>query len=278
MTVATRVRDLHRFDVNLSILFTELPLLQRPAAAARAGFDAVELWWPFDGPEPDDREIDALVRAISDAGVRLVSLNLDAGDMARGDRGLLSIPAGVARFRANVPVAVGIAERLGCGVLNALFGNRPAGLPAAEQRALGIEQLAHAAAAAATAGATVVVEALNRFGAPDYPLQSTSEAAGVAAAASAAAGVAVKLCCDVFHMQQSGGNLIATLHTYRDRIGHVQVADVPGRGAPGTGEIAYPRVLAALARDGYDGHVGLEYEPGPRGSADSFSWLDQPVA
>lgn len=275
--MATHVGDLHRYDVNLSILFTELPLLERPAAAAGAGFDAVELWWPFDGPEPADREVDALVRAVEDAGVQLASLNFDAGDMAGGDRGLLSDPAQVARFRANVPVAVGIAERLGCGVLNALFGNRPAGLSAAEQRAVGVEQLAHAAGAAAPAGATVVVEALNPFGAPDYPLHSTAAAAEVAAAASAAAGVAVKLCYDVFHMQQAEGNLIATVRAYRDRIGHVQVADVPGRGEPGTGEIAYPRLLAALARAGYDGYVGLEYEPASTGSADSFAWLDQPV-
>ena len=96
-----------RFDVNLSILFTELPLLERPAAAAAAGFDAVELWWPFAGPCPADREIDALRRAIDDAGVRLVGLNFDAGDMAAGDRGLLSRPDDSARFRANIDVAVG---------------------------------------------------------------------------------------------------------------------------------------------------------------------------
>ncbi len=90
-----------RFDVNCSILFTELPLLERPAAARAAGFDAVEFWWPFADPVPPDREVDAFVRALGDAGVRLVLLNFTAGNMAAGERGLLSLPAGSAAFRED---------------------------------------------------------------------------------------------------------------------------------------------------------------------------------
>ncbi|MDP8978816.1 MAG: TIM barrel protein, partial [Actinomycetota bacterium] len=138
-----------RFDVNLSILFTELELLRRPAAAAAAGFQAVEMWWPFDSPEPPDSEVDDLVRAVTDAGVRLACLNFYAGVLAGGDRGVLSIPAQAAAFTANVPVATELAARLGCGVLNALYGNRVDGVAPAEQDALAVANLAVAADAAA---------------------------------------------------------------------------------------------------------------------------------
>ena len=131
-----------RFDVNCSILFTELPLLKRPAAARSAGFDAVEFWWPFAEPVPPDREVDSFVEALGDAGVRLVLLNFVAGDMAAGERGLLSLPAGSAAFRDNIDVCAGIAERTGCGVLNALYGNRADGVPAQQQEELATENLA----------------------------------------------------------------------------------------------------------------------------------------
>src|ERR1041384_6500354 len=112
-----------RYDVNLSILFTELPMLERPSSAAAAGFEAVEMWWPFDGPTPADAEPDAPARAITDAGVQLVGLNFDAGHMPSGDRGLLSSRATSQRFRDNIDVTVGFAERLGCTTLTALYGN-----------------------------------------------------------------------------------------------------------------------------------------------------------
>jgi hydroxypyruvate isomerase len=113
-----------RFDVNCSILFTELPLLERPAAAKAAGFDGVEFWWPFDEPEPGDKEADAFVTAIADAGVDLVSLNFLTGDIAAGERGLLSVPHAKARLRRNIPAAVELATRVGCTRLNAPYGNR----------------------------------------------------------------------------------------------------------------------------------------------------------
>ena len=122
-----------RFDVNCSILFTELPLLKRPAAARSAGFDAVEFWWPFAEPVPADREVDRFVEALADAGVRLVLLNFAAGDMAAGDRGLLSLPEGSAAFRDNIDVCVGIAGQTGCTVLNALYGNRADEVPEQQQ-------------------------------------------------------------------------------------------------------------------------------------------------
>lgn len=136
-----------RFNVNLSILFTELPLLERPAAAAAAGFTAVELWWPWvDSSTPDQSELDALKQAIEDAGVRLTGLNFYAGQLPGPDRGALSIPGEESeRFRANVDVVADFAQSLGCRALNALYGNRVEGVDPAEQDALALENLALAA-------------------------------------------------------------------------------------------------------------------------------------
>ena len=138
-----------RFDVNCSILFTELPLLKRPGAARAAGFGAVEFWWPFAGPVPSDPEVDAFTGALADAGVQLALLNFVGGDMAAGERGLLALPEGSAAFRANIDACAGIAARTGCTILNALYGNRADGLTRQEQDELAAENLALAAGAAA---------------------------------------------------------------------------------------------------------------------------------
>ena len=134
-----------RYEVNCSILFTELPLLERPAAAKAAGFDAVEFWWPFAVAVPSDAEVDKFVSAVQDAGVALVGLNFFAGDMPAGDRGLVSWPARSAEFRDNIPVVAAIGERLGCTAFNALYGNRVDGASAAEQDDLAAENLTLAA-------------------------------------------------------------------------------------------------------------------------------------
>ncbi|MBC6463278.1 hydroxypyruvate isomerase family protein [Actinomadura sp. HBU206391] len=262
-----------RFDINLSILFTELPLLERPAAARAAGFDAVELWWPFGVPVPGDHEVDALLRALSDAGVRLVGLNFDAGDMAAGERGLLSRPDGAARFRDNVDVVVGIAEETGCRVLNALFGNRVPDLDIHAQEELGVANLDVAAKAALRCDATVVVEALNSHESPEYPITSSEAALHIIDRVREQAGVAnVAFLADLYHLARMGEDPFTVIERHAARFGHVQIADAPGRGQPGTGEIPYGSVLDALEASGYAGHVGLEYKPvGP--SADSFAWL-----
>jgi hydroxypyruvate isomerase len=253
-----------RYDVNVSILFTELPMLERPAAAAAAGFDAVEMWWPFDGPVPADKELDALERAITDAGVQLVGLNFDAGHMPSGDRGLLSSRATSRRFRDNIDVTVGFAERLGCRVLNALYGNTTDDTDAE----LALENLALATKSAQRIGATVVVEALNAFENTRYPLTSSERAFQVIDQAPGTAFLA-----DFYHLARMGEDLSALIRDHAARFGHVQVADVPGRGQPGTGELDYPSLLRQLADSPYEGPVGLEYKPvGP--SAKSFSWLE----
>jgi len=147
-----------RYDINLSILFTELPLLERPAAAAAEGFRSVEFWWPFDTAVPADRDVDAFATAVRDAGVQLIGLNFFAGNMPGGDRGLVSWPARSSEFRDNVDVTLGVGSRLGCRAFNALYGNRVDGVSPQEQDELGAENLALAAKAAAGAGAIVLVE------------------------------------------------------------------------------------------------------------------------
>src|SRR4051795_2248136 len=122
-----------RHAVNLSILFSELPLLERAAAARDAGFAAVEFWWPFAEPVPADAEMDAFARSVEDAGVSLIGLNFFAGDMPGGDRGLVSWPKRSAEFIDNIPVVASIGERLGCKAFNALYGNRVDGATATEQ-------------------------------------------------------------------------------------------------------------------------------------------------
>lgn len=253
-----------RYDVNLSILFTELPMLERPAAAAAAGFDAVEMWWPFDGPVPADAELDALVRAVTDAGVQLVGLNFDAGHMPSGDRGLLSSRATSQRFRDNIDVTVGLAERLGCTVLNALYGNTGDD----SDPELALENLALAVKSAQRIGATVVIEALNSFENSRYPITSSAQAFQVIDQVPGTAFLA-----DFYHLARMGEDIPALIRDHSDRFGHVQIADVPGRGQPGTGKLDYPSLLRQLAGSPYSGPVGLEYKP-VGASEDSFGWLE----
>jgi hydroxypyruvate isomerase len=134
-----------RFDVNCSILFAELPLLRRAGAAKVAGFGGVEFWWPWDAMVPSDKEVDAFVASVADAGVELVSLNFHTGDMAAGERGIVSHPARAQEFRENVAAAMEIAGRTGCTRLNAPYGLRVAGVDIADQDAVAVENLAFAA-------------------------------------------------------------------------------------------------------------------------------------
>ncbi|POX47424.1 TIM barrel protein [Streptomyces sp. Ru72] len=265
-----------RYTVNLSILFTELRLLDRPAAAAAAGFTAIELWWPWaDAPTPERPGPDALKRAIEDAGVRLTGLNFYAGRLPGPDRGALSLPGEESeKFRANVEVAAEFAESLGCRSLNALYGNRVVGVDPAEQDALALENLALAARAADRIGATLLVEALNKPESPLYPLVSAPAAVEVVDKVNQTTGLGnARFLMDLYHLSMNGEDLPQVIERYTDRTGHVQIADNPGRGAPGTGTLPLEDLLDRLRKAGYEGRVGLEYKPGERTSAETFDWL-----
>ena len=174
--------DDHGLDylVNCSMLFTELPLLERADAAKRAGFDAIELWWPWpQQPVPSDAEVDALVRAIRDAGVQLVGLNFFAGELTGPDAGVLSIPDRAAQFRDNLPVAVSIGDQLHVSAFNALYGNRVEDATPEQQDELARESLAAAADAVDLIKATVLVEPVS--GPKPYPLRTADDAVAVVA-------------------------------------------------------------------------------------------------
>jgi hydroxypyruvate isomerase len=257
-----------RFAVNVSILFKEVPFLERFARARAAGFGAVEFWWPAGEDLGDVRA------AVRDAGLAVALINFDAGDMPAGDRGLLSDPDRAQLFRDNVPVALELAQDLGCRRLNALVGLELAPERREEQLALARENVGWAADRAAEVGAEVLIEAVNTFENGPYLLHTTRQAA---AFVRAVGRPNVTLQYDAYHMQRMEGNLVATLREHIGEIAHVQVADSPGRGEPGTGEINYPFVLAALEELGYDGYVGLEYNPTTAATEDSLGWLPEPV-
>ena len=217
-----------RFDVNLSILFPGLPLTERLAATARAGFDAVEMWWPFAEDVPRDAEVDSLVDSVSGSGLALVALNMTTGDAAAGEHGLVALPGQHARFRDNLDVTVAIAERLGTRVIHAPFGNPP---PDASQDAIReavIENLAVACHQAARIGAQIVLEPLNPVDFPRFGLHRVEQAIEIIDLLAAEAGVAVGVLFDVYHVQRSEGDLIARIEAYADRI-----RPRPDRGCPG---------------------------------------------
>jgi len=255
------------YEVNCSILFTELPLLERPAAAKQAGFQGVEFWWPFAEAVPADKDIEAFVAAVQSAGLQLIGLNFFAGDMPGGDRGLVSWPARSAEFRDNIDVTVGIGERLGCKAFNALYGNRIADVSPEQQDELGAENVALAARAAAPIGGTVLIEPVS--GAPAYPLLTAADALTVM---QRAGEPNIGLLADLYHLAVNGDDVDKVIANHTDRIAHVQIADAPGRNEPGTGSLPLLQQLTALKAAGYDGWVGLEYKPSGA-SADSFGWI-----
>ncbi|MGC7098393.1 hydroxypyruvate isomerase family protein [Amycolatopsis lurida] len=252
------------YTVNCSILLTDLPLLERPAAARSAGFDAVEFWWPFADAVPAEEEVEAFVKAIEEAGVRLTGLNLAAGDMPAGDRGLVSWPGREKELRDNVEVVVEIGERLGCRTFNALYGNRIDGVAPERQDEIAVANLAHAAKAVGTIGGQIVVEPVS--GIEAYPLKTAADAVGVI---DKVAAENVRLLADFYHLAVNGDDVPAVISAHAARVGHVQIADAPGRGAPGTGELPLDEWLGAIEAAGYSGLVGLEY----KAADDPFAWL-----
>jgi hydroxypyruvate isomerase len=257
------------YTVNCSILLTDLPLLDRPRAARDAGFDAVEFWWPFASASPSDAEVAAFVHAIEDAGVQLTGLNFAAGDMPAGDRGILSNPSLTQAFRDSVAIAIGIAEILGTRSFNALYGNRDPNFASSAHDHVALDNLAHAAVAADRIGATVLLEPVS--GAPLYPLKTAADVIQVIDRVHTQSGATnLRLLADLYHLAVNGDDTSAAIRDYGSRIGHVQLADAPGRGEPGSGQLPLGNQLQELSDRGYNGYLGLEYKAtGP----DPFDWI-----
>jgi hydroxypyruvate isomerase len=255
------------YVLNLSMVFTELPLLERAEAARVAGFAAVEYWWPFETPVPDSAEVDRFVASVEKAGVAVTGLNFFPGDMAGGDRGLVTWSGREDEFAHGIASAIELGERLGCRRFNALYGNRLDGADPAEQDKLGRENLALASDAAARIGAEIVLEPLS--GAEKYPLKTADDVLKVL---DELGRDNVKLLADLYHLAVNGDDLDRVVSVHTGRIGHVQIADAPGRHQPGTGTLDIEGYLEKLQTAGYRGQVGVEYKPdGP--SAESLSWL-----
>jgi hydroxypyruvate isomerase len=253
-----------RFSANLSFLFKDAPFAERFARARDAGLRGVEFMWPGALGLP------AVERAVAETGLEVALFNFDAGDVAAGDRGLLSDPDRQGVFRQNVPVALELAAKIGCTRLNALVGVRRADLELEAQLELARQNVAWAAEQAQAQGASIMIEAVNSYENGPYLLDTTAKAVNFLDAVGADN---VALQYDVYHMQRMEGNLADTISRLLPRIGHVQIADPPGRGEPGTGEINYGFVLDLLERSGYAGWVGLEYNPTTARTEDSLGWI-----
>lgn len=252
-----------RFAANLSLLFTELPFLDRFEAAAAAGFDAVEFMFPYDFPAD---EIAARLKA---TGLRLALFNLPAGNWAAGERGLAIYSNLTSEFRASVDRAIKYASVLGCRQLHCLAGIVPNGGDIRTMRKTYVENLRFAAKAAADEGITLLIEAINTRDVPGYFLDSTAKAADILESVEADN---LRLQYDVYHMQIMEGDLAPTIDKYLKLIAHVQIADTPGRHEPGTGEINYPFIFDHLDRIGYKGYVGCEYRP-RTSTVESLAWF-----
>lgn len=255
-----------KFAANLSFLFTDAPFPARFARAAAAGFAGVEYLFPYDWPAAD---IAGWLRA---AGLEQVLFNLPPGDWAAGERGLACLPQRRAEFAAGVETALAYAEALGCRRVHCMAGLRPAGIAEAELRATYVANLRHAAERFAGIGATVLIEPINsRIDMPGYWLDDVAKAFSLCAEVDRS-NVGVQL--DLYHAQIIQGDLARTLSDNLSRIGHVQIADNPGRHEPGSGEIHYPFLFTLLDRLGYTGWVGCEYKP-LAGSEEGLSWMCQ---
>lgn len=259
------------FSANISILFTEVPFPERPRAARAAGFTAVECWWPFDHPDPSEEDICNFIALIDEANVSLSGLNFFAGDMPAGDRGILSDPAQTDVFAANLAAVAHIAEQSECRSFNALYGQRLRGIDTRLQDDVAVSNLKLAASVLAPLGGVVLLEPLTRGENGDYPLLTIEDALTVM---ERAAEASVKLLFDAYHLHNNGEDIVSGVQRYYQHIGHIQIADSPGRAQPGTGDIDFDAFFLAVAEADYEGLIGCEYRP-HGATAESLTWMNR---
>jgi hydroxypyruvate isomerase len=265
----------YQLAANVSIMFTEVDILQRFGLARLAGFGAAECWWPFATAAPQRAEIDAFLFAVDRAGVELVNVNFFGGNIAAGERGVLSHPGRGQDFLDSLAVISALADETGCTTFNALFGQRLAGVSPAEQDAAATANLRAALAELAPRSATIVLEALTVGENGDYPLTSCAQIADIikgVLAGSAYAGL--KILFDAYHLTNNGENLPDSIRRFSHEIAHVQLADAPGRGEPGTGTIDFGGLIRCLDDSGYRGAIAAEYRP-VAATADGLAWVGE---
>ena len=251
-----------KFAANLTFLYTELDFLDRFAAAAADGFKAVEYMSPYVAPK------EAIAEKLAAHDLTQALFNLPVGDWDGGERGIACLPDRVDEFKQGVATAIGYAKALDCTKVNCLAGI-PKGVDRDTAEQTLVENLRYAAAELGAAGITLVLEPINTRDIPGFLVATTDDAERVL---DAVGSDNLLIQYDFYHMQIMQGDLVPTYERLKGRIGHVQIADNPGRNEPGTGEINYPFVLAALDRLGYDGWVGCEYKP-KAGTTAGLGWM-----
>jgi hydroxypyruvate isomerase len=255
-----------RFAANLSMMFNEVPFLDRFERAAAAGFKAVEFLFPYPWPAGQIREL------LDRHGLALALHNLPPGDWDAGERGTAGLPGREEEFRAGVALGIQYARTLGLGRLHVMSGKVPAGTDAeslARMRRALLANMRYAAAEFAQAGLTLLVEPINHFDMPGYLLNTSRD--GIALLDEIDAPNA-RLQYDLYHMQRMEGEIANTISRLLPRIGHMQIADTPGRHEPGTGEMNYTFLFDHIDRVGYSGWIGCEYKPAGV-TEDGLGWL-----
>lgn len=252
-----------KFAANLSMMFTEVPFLERFGEAARAGFRGVEFLFPYEFPaETIKAELDT-------HGLELVLFNMPPGDWVKGERGIACHPKRVAECRAGVDKAIEYAQALGCAKLHLMAGIAPKDESPERLRETDVANVRFAGEAVAAHGLSLMLEAINVRDVPGFYLNTSRQALSVVDEVNLPN---VFFQFDAYHMQVMEGDLSHTLRTHLAKIGHVQVADTPGRHEPGTGEINYPFLFSLLDEIGYQGWIGCEYRPKTT-TADGLGWL-----
>jgi hydroxypyruvate isomerase len=251
------------FDVNVSMLWRELPFVERFQKAKDAGFDTVEFLWPR-GEDPD-----AIAGAIQHLNLRVALHNMDAGDMAKGERGYTNDPARRAEWRQMFEAAIALAGRVGCRHLNCLPGNDLTSLPREVQLDQIVENFRWALPIAAKQGVTLLIEPLNTVDSPHYPYGHTADGLALIRRLDSPW---LRLQYDVYHMERMEGRVAETIRTHVKDIAHIQIADNPGRHEPGTGQINWLEIFGAIEASGYDGYIGLEYVAAATAD-ESLRWL-----
>ncbi|MDB5819118.1 MAG: hydroxypyruvate isomerase, partial [Rhizobacter sp.] len=260
---ATDARQMPQFSANISMLFTERPMLERPLAAREAGFDGIEIQFPYEHP------IGEWQAALADSGLPLVLFNLSAGDMTNGGPGLAAMPGREPIFKAAIGEALRYACELQPQRVNVLAGSPPESFDTQHCLEVLAANLAMAARAFEPLGVGVTVEAINSFDRPGYLISTSLQALELIDFVD---HPNLSLQHDLYHMQMMEGRLVSTLEELLPRIGHLQFADTPGRHEPGTGEIRFDHLFTAIDRLGYTGFVGAEYVPSRR-TEETLGWL-----
>ena len=241
-----------KFAANLTMLFNEVPFLERFAAAKAAGFTAVEYLFPYTF---DKNELAGLLKT---HGLQQILHNLPAGNWEAGERGIACHPDRVEEFRAGVDKAIEYATALGCKQVNCLAGKVPAGVTREQAHATFVANLKFAADKLKAAGLKLLIEPINSYDIPGFFLNYTAQAAAIL---DEVGSDNLYIQYDLYHAQRMEGELAATVQKHLARIPHIQLADNPGRNEPGTGEMNYPFLFKHLDAIGYTGWIGCEYKP-----------------